>query len=867
MVPVFILLIFNSNAFLYADENHRHILYISSYHPGFPTFNQQIAGIKSVFNTSGDIVDIEFMDTKRFPSVEIINEFNKLLSWKLRHLPSYDAIIVADDAALKYAVREKDNLFRDIPIFFCGINDIKTAGELNNGRRMRGVIEAVSIKGTLDVIRQLFPGREKLVVITDSTMPGQADLKSLMTIAKYMPFTIEVLSLQNLTFDELHNSVSRLDDRASILLLSLYTDVTGETRLFNEELAEIISRSKVPVFHLWEHGLGDGIIGGKLISHEDQGREAAKITLLNLQGTPLDKLSIPEQSPNRYKFDYNVLKKFQVSLSALPGESIVINRPESFFKVHRTAIITTSFIIILLCYSIITLLIHRKRLQKQIEESTSELKSREQQLKMALDNAQQITWEWDAATNLITISRDLDADNKPENPGLIIEWNEFLKKFHHDDIKETISFLTAHLKGVTPIYENIHRRILSDGSIKWLLARGKVTSRSTDGRAIKMTGISIDITYLKQIEDELRDSRKMLRLIIDTIPIGVFWKDINHAYLGCNIVFAKELGLNSPDDVIGKTDRELIFKEQADNFISSDKLVFETGKPKINYEEIHTLPSGEEQILRKSKVPLTNDKGNVIGVLSTYEDITEQKKLADELLKMRKLESVGILAAGLAHDFNNLLMGLSGILSLIGLSKELSDKNRQWLEKAESLCMSASELTSRLITFSKGGKPVFTEVNIEKILNEAANYIPENTGISLEINTDKVFRHLFLDEKQMKQVVRNIIINSVESMPDGGVIKINSGEAELGSENSLNLQAGKYLTLVFSDTGKGIKPEDIGKVFDPYFSTKNMGPVKGQGLGLPICHSIIRNHNGSISVESAPGAGTTITIFLPWTAD
>ena len=196
IIPVIIILILLPPASLFPEENHRRILYISSYHPGFPTFNQQVAGIKSVFNSGTDIVDVEFMDTKRFPQKENIEQFHRMLSWKLSKVSRYDSIIVADDAALRYAMSQESGIFKGIPLFFCGVNDIKYAAELNNGKRTRGIIEAVSAEETLELIPVLFPGRKNIVIITDPTPAGQSDLKTVLISGKRLSLKYSILSLK-----------------------------------------------------------------------------------------------------------------------------------------------------------------------------------------------------------------------------------------------------------------------------------------------------------------------------------------------------------------------------------------------------------------------------------------------------------------------------------------------------------------------------------------------------------------------------------------------------------------------------------------------------------------------------------------------
>ena len=295
MVLPFILAILVS---AYSDVHKKHVLYISSYSPSFPTFMQQVEGIKSVL-TANVVLDIEFMDTKRIPERDAARLFHRVLSFKLKKLPVYDAIIVADDAAFSFAASQLDKLFRGIPVFFCGVNNIPLAFSAESGDRMRGTIEAVSMRETLVLIQKLFPGRKRLAVITDGSITGQSDLVTFRHESQGLRFDIEVLSLAGLSFAELHAALEKQDDSWAILLLSAYIDRAGITRIFDEEFEEIMSHTRAPLFHLWEHGLGNGVFGGRIISHYEQGRSAAIMVSDYFNGTAMSDIRVLRESPNK----------------------------------------------------------------------------------------------------------------------------------------------------------------------------------------------------------------------------------------------------------------------------------------------------------------------------------------------------------------------------------------------------------------------------------------------------------------------------------------------------------------------------------------------------------------------------------------
>ena len=848
-----------------AESENRRVLYISSYHPAFPTFNKQVDGIKSVFDGQNILLDIEFMDTKRFPGPGNIRFFHNMLSFKLKKLPAYNAIIAADDAAFLYAISQSNDLFKNIPVFYCGVNNIEKTASLENSRQIRGVVESVSMEETLKLIRDLFPGRTRLAVITDGAVPVQADLKKFISLSGFFPFKSDILSLRNLTFSQLNSKLKNLGPDYAILLLSAYTDSTGLTRLFQDELSEIYSNSNVPIFHLWEHGMGSGIFGGKLVRHFEQGREAAGMALKYFRGTPPGEIPNIKESPNIYSFDYKELGRFNIPLNRLPEGSLIINKPLSFYETYKILIVTVSVLFAALLYVVIILLLESRRLRKMVLERTAELAESEERWKFSLEGAGQVVWDWNLNSNKIFISRKwnqtLGSDDNEETLEDIEEW---FNEVHEDDRDNTRAIMEKHLRGEKPLYENFHRIISRDGSYRWVLSRGKVIEKLPDGKPLRVIGTSTDVTELKQIESEISSSRRMLQLVIDAIPIGVFWKDKDFKFIGCNNTFARLAGAESPEGVVGKKDEELFESELALSHTVIDKEVLRTGAAKLNYEDQMFLPTGKVKILRKSKVPLTDDNGKIIGILGTYEDVTVQKNLREETFRIQKLESVGILASGIAHDFNNLLMAIAGSLSVLRMSEGISEKSMHWIKQAEKSCFAATELTTRLITFSQGGAPILQQENITDVINESVNSGSNDSSVDINYVNESPDTIMMIDFRQIRQVILNLIENSKEAMPNGGFIDIVSSMVIIEDNNRLELPSGKYMRISLKDNGPGIPEAIISKIFDPYFSTKEMGPQKGQGLGLAICHSIITQHGGKIKVDSIQGKGTLFTIYLPF---
>jgi len=269
---------------------------------------------------------------------------------------------------------------------------------------------------------------------------------------------------------------------------------------------------------------------------------------------------------------------------------------------------------------------------------------------------------------------------------------------------------------------------------------------------------------------------------------------------------------------------------------------------------------GRSRSIADSGAPIRDRDSRVVGVVLVFRDISEKTRMEGEIQKMKKLESVGLLAGGIAHDFNNLLVGIVGNISLALEYVKAEDRIHPLLLGAEKASLRATELTQQLLTFSKGGEPVRETDSIEEIIRESSGFVLHGGNVACAYDIPENLWLVDVDRGQISQVVQNIIINARQAMPDGGLIRIGcENVAGFVLPGSSAAAPGKYVKITIRDSGIGIPAKFLDRVFDPYFSTKK----EGSGLGLAICHSIITKHAGHIGVQSQPGEGTTFVIHLP----
>ncbi len=365
-----------------------------------------------------------------------------------------------------------------------------------------------------------------------------------------------------------------------------------------------------------------------------------------------------------------------------------------------------------------------------------------------------------------------------------------------------------------------------------------------------------EINERKRVEKELRESENKLQSILDNTTAVICMKDTQGRYILINKQYENIFNV-SRKEVIGKTGHDIFPRELAEVFEENDRKVLEAGTP-LEFEEIVPQSDGIHTYI-SLKFPLANSDDVFYRICSVSTDITERKRMDDELIKVQKLESVGVLAGGIAHDFNNNLQVILGNIALARLCSNPNEEIFEHLIEMEKAIRQAKGLTQQLLTFSKGGDPVKKTISITKLITDSANLVLSGSNVSCEFYIPDNLWQVEADEGQMGQVINNLIINADQAMPEGGIIKIRAANATISAKDSLPLEEGRYVKITIQDQGTGISKKHLQKIFDPYFTTKQ----KGNGLGLTTSYSILKKHGGYISAESEMGVGTTFHFYLP----
>jgi PAS domain S-box-containing protein len=450
-----------------------------------------------------------------------------------------------------------------------------------------------------------------------------------------------------------------------------------------------------------------------------------------------------------------------------------------------------------------------------------------------------------------------------------------------------------------PMLDKVEKEVLPNGHIGWALTT-KVPLRDRSGRIIGTMGMSRDITRIKEIEDELAAERNMLRSVIENIPDPIFVKDAEGHYLLDNAAHCRSLGAERREDIIGRTSFDFFPPEEAAAFKEDDDRVLATGQPMENHEECVPEANGSRRWLLTTKAPILNaETGVVERLVCIRRDITQTKEAEEklkaanaelslalsnlkeaseelrsiqlQLIEAEKMKSIGRLAAGVAHEVKNPLAIITmGVDYIEGLPAKDVNTN-DILREMRAAVKRADNVIRGLLDFSAPRQLEVSEASLTDIIKHALLLVRgEMSGRPFQLLTDfqPDLPALRLDSMKVEQVFVNLITNAIHAMPDGGALTVRvyrkqltgMGENLAGTAPEAFHAGDQVMVAEIDDSGTGIPEAKLGKIFDPFYTTKPTG--KGTGLGLTVTRSIIDLHGGTIEITNRPEGGARATVMF-----
>jgi PAS domain S-box-containing protein len=374
---------------------------------------------------------------------------------------------------------------------------------------------------------------------------------------------------------------------------------------------------------------------------------------------------------------------------------------------------------------------------------------------------------------------------------------------------------------------------------------------------------------MARVADRTRDlehAHQYLDDVIDSVADPVFVKDAKHRWVLLNKAFCDFVGRRR-GELLGKSDYDFFPTNQADVFWMKDQIVFETGGENINEEEITDARGVLHTIVTKRVLYTEGGEKRIVGVIS---DISERRRLEQQLRQAQKMESVGLLAGGIAHDFNNLLTPIIGNAELLVLRAPLPESEQRLVSEIQHAGERASELTRQLLAFGRKQMLELKTIDLAEVITRFEPMLRRTIreDVRIEVILSPSLGTARADVGQLEQVLLNLTLNARDAMASGGVLTIEAQNVELDTDYvSLHpeVRVGSYVMIAVSDTGTGMTRDIQQRLFEPFFTTKERG--KGTGLGLSMVYGIVKQHGGSVSVYSEPGKGTTFKIYLPRVTD
>ena len=362
------------------NQNKR-VLFISAYSYGWDTVQTQIEGIKAGVDENTTI-DYEFMDTKRFRTDEWLNMFHDMLKYHLENTDPYDVVIVGDDAALQFAMEYREELFPEIPVVFEGVNDEEYAMKAAENPLVTGIIEKLSVEKNIDMALKVNPTANKVVAILDDSVTADAERKNFYSSAENYPeLEFSEINAAELETARLQQAISKVDDKTILIYIVMSKDGSGKQYTSDQAVRMIVNYAKVPVYRMVEAGIGDGLLGGNVVSMYKSGEIAAKMAMDILNGTDSGEINVVHDSPNIYCVDEDVMRKFGLESSQFPKDTEFVNHREGFFARNREALIPALILIaalnVIICWVCFDNYRRRKLLQ-ELEQARAIMESASQ---------------------------------------------------------------------------------------------------------------------------------------------------------------------------------------------------------------------------------------------------------------------------------------------------------------------------------------------------------------------------------------------------------------------------------------------------------------------------------------------------------
>lgn len=637
LIPI---LIIGPHQSVFSQSTAPSILVLNSYHPGYIFSDQEMEGLRSQLPPNTEYF-IEYMDTKRVPgNDEYFTQLHDIYKLKYTHA-HFDLIVSLDNDAFNFLRKYHQDLFPNTPVVFCGVNEFDPI-IIQDHPLFTGVSETFDVEATLRLAIMLHPNSSVIWAITDNTTTGQINRNTLKKInaSGNLPIPIQFFdsSGQGLTLDELLTQLRSISPNSIVYLSDFLQGRDGTPYDPLTFSPQISAASPAPVYVSTIMYIGHGAVGGKVDGGLYQGQAAGQIAMRVLSGEPPISIPVKLNEP-RYTFDARELKRWNISTTHLPPNSTLLHQPISPFIEYRQYVLGISGFLILQTVIIFGLLLNIRSRRK----AQKDLRASQKQYRDLIENTSDWIWELDATMHYTYVSPQVERilGYKPTE----VLGHSPIDFLDPDQDPKTMA-------SIQECYSNPHHCQTIEST--WLCKDGTRVILETNAIPILnlslqfggYRGISRDITERQQSRQQIEQERRLLRTVLDHLPDAVYVKDANGRITLSNQADLHNIGL--PESaVLGRTNAEIFPTETARLFDAEEYSILHNGQTMLNHEQILINQRGERRWLLSSKLPLHDEKGQIIGLVGIGHDITYQKQ--DQMEHSAALERTARQQTALLH--------------------------------------------------------------------------------------------------------------------------------------------------------------------------------------------------------------------------
>lgn len=858
----------------YAAE--KHVLVLHSYSVSFSWTETQDRRIREILasDTEDVVVASEFLDTKRHSTDTMFPHMQRQLAQKYpKDWP--DVVIVTDNNALNFILPRRARLFPGVPLVFSGVNNFSPS-LIEGYSDVTGVAEDLDFMRTVSLIKRMFPQTRDVYVLSDMTVTGSLMLADFYDqLRRGGGSEMQIHELVGWSTSDLQMRLENLPEKSVVLYMTMLLDSKGNW-LGLQQVEDILKKKcDRPVFSVFDFMVGRGTLGGLVADASTQGTEVAKLALRILRGEDADDIPVQRGRLNSYLFDYSSLMQHGVSLSVLPEEGRVLNRPVTFYRQNKEVVWVVSALLVLQTVVIIALIgvaRGRKRAALALAES-------ERRYDRALGAANDGMWDWDFATNRVDYSRrwfTMLGHNPDDFPAT---FDTFTSLLHPHDLPAVEARLDEAMTAGAP-YSTEFRMRDSEGNWRWILSRGVLEADPDTGEWVRMVGTHTEITELKRVEMKLRDAQNSIHSIIASMPSAMIAVDQSGIVTHWNREAEKMLGIKQSDALEGVLEQLL---PAGESFVDLVHNAIHSGKTQSMSQRLWRI---NDRTLHVSAMayPIS---GVSSGAVLRIDDVTDRVRMEDVMVQTEKMLSVGGLAAGMAHEINNplggILQGVQNILRRISPDLDINHKvaeevgcsvegiaeymeRRRITDMIEGIRSSgerAAKIVSNMLSFSRRSDSQMAPNDIHDLIERTLSLAESDYNLkkNYDFRKIKILRKYDMSlppvtctATEIEQVLLNLLRNAAQAMAES--------KPEAPTISVITERRGEYAAIALEDNGPGIPEEVRKRVFEPFFTTKKVGV--GTGLGLSVSYFIVtENHSGQFTVEPGRDEGTRFTVFLP----